>query len=505
MQIATTPLFICDAFAEERFKGNAAAVLMVPTSVYCMEWSAMNSLEASFGRGEPEESTHQTEEERERTALNYAEDRDTKMGRAFQQVAAEMHLSGTAFVYRLPASRVRLIQEKIKRKVDEFETEYEEKCKLEEDSRRMSAMLVDDEPRSTLADAHAKEGEEAAKHTDAMVGLIPSTSFNVGTFCASFLDTRGASSMLGISSTTNRGPRRLHTQWFGLRWFTPILEMKLCAHATIAAAHAIFESSRLCHFLSTRHLVDNVPVEFFIPAQTDVLCFVTAAGIISVRRKDKEENPYALTRDSTTAVESYEVHLPANEAVSIAQKIPPSFKTTIANALGLPDDSVVGDIALSARDGIYVVELTSAQAVCQCRPEEHLVRAAFKTEDFAAARKKDNSLVNPHGLVVTAENHNALRHGQSENSDIVSRYFSPWVGVMEDSGTGTAHTVITPYWLRRRQNGVYRVGDRLECYQASARGGRLTSIIIGKKADRIALIGSVVTFLRGDSTFTVEE
>ena len=30
--------------------------------------------------------------------------------------------------------------------------------------------------------------------------------------------------------------------------------------------------------------------------------------------------------------------------------------------------------------------------------------------------------------------------------DFVSRYFAPWVGIDEDPVTGSAHTVLAPYW-----------------------------------------------------------
>jgi len=34
---------------------------------------------------------------------------------------------------------------------------------------------------------------------------------------------------------------------FGLRWFTPTLEVDLCGHATLATAHALWETGRLAH------------------------------------------------------------------------------------------------------------------------------------------------------------------------------------------------------------------------------------------------------------------
>jgi PhzF family phenazine biosynthesis protein len=53
---------------------------------------------------------------------------------------------------------------------------------------------------------------------------------------------------------------------FGLRWFTPVAEVDLCGHATLAAAHALYETGRL-------------PAD--APARFD-----TASGRLTVRRAD---------------------------------------------------------------------------------------------------------------------------------------------------------------------------------------------------------------------------
>lgn len=50
---------------------------------------------------------------------------------------------------------------------------------------------------------------------------------------------------------------------FGLRWFTPTLEARLCGHATLAAAHALFSE---------------------LDAQAEVLAFDTLSGELRVRR-----------------------------------------------------------------------------------------------------------------------------------------------------------------------------------------------------------------------------
>ena len=73
--------------------------------------------------------------------------------------------------------------------------------------------------------------------------------------------------------------------------------------------------------------------------------------------------------------------------------------------------------------------------------------------------------------------------------DFVSRFFAPWVGVNEDPVTGSAHTVLTPYWSKILGK------NEMTAYQASERGGKL---IVRKKEDRVELIGNAVIVLRGE-------
>jgi PhzF family phenazine biosynthesis protein len=51
---------------------------------------------------------------------------------------------------------------------------------------------------------------------------------------------------------------------FGLRWFTPTVEVGLCGHATLASAHALVKSGRV--------------------ALTKTIAFQTASGILTAER-----------------------------------------------------------------------------------------------------------------------------------------------------------------------------------------------------------------------------
>lgn len=73
-------------------------------------------------------------------------------------------------------------------------------------------------------------------------------------------------------------------------------------------------------------------------------------------------------------------------------------------------------------------------------------------------------------------------------SDVVSRVFVPGAGVDEDSVTGSAHAVLTPFWAAR----LGRTG--FTAHQASARGGDLACRLDG---DQAWLGGHCVTVVEG--------
>ncbi|MHC1781629.1 MAG: PhzF family phenazine biosynthesis protein [Anaerolineaceae bacterium] len=73
--------------------------------------------------------------------------------------------------------------------------------------------------------------------------------------------------------------------------------------------------------------------------------------------------------------------------------------------------------------------------------------------------------------------------------DFVSRYFAPSVGVNEDPVTGSSHTYLTPYWIKK-------LGKAELCaYQASTRGGELRLRMDG---GRVLIAGRAVTFFEAE-------
>jgi predicted PhzF superfamily epimerase YddE/YHI9 len=85
------------------------------------------------------------------------------------------------------------------------------------------------------------------------------------------------------------------------------------------------------------------------------------------------------------------------------------------------------------------------------------------------------------GIIATSEG--------CEDFDFISRFFAPWVGVNEDPVTGSAHTVLYPYWSRLLGK------DELLAYQSSQRGGVLR--LRSKGPERVEIGGDAVVVLRG--------
>lgn len=109
--------------------------------------------------------------------------------------------------------------------------------------------------------------------------------------------------------------------------------------------------------------------------------------------------------------------------------------------------------------------------------------AVYDDEDFIANLKPDFQLLKQlpfHAIIVTAK---------GKKVDFVSRMFAPAIGIDEDPVTGSAHTILTPYWS-------HKLGKvTMEARQISARGGDLICKISG---DRVEIGGNAATYLVGE-------
>ena len=110
------------------------------------------------------------------------------------------------------------------------------------------------------------------------------------------------------------------------------------------------------------------------------------------------------------------------------------------------------------------------------------ILAILDNEALVKSLKPDFSLlknINKRGLIISAE---------GSDCDFVSRCFYPEAGIEEDPVTGSAHTLLTPYWASQLSK------DELEAHQLSKRGGKL---ICRLENDRVYISGSSVIYFEG--------
>ena len=135
--------------------------------------------------------------------------------------------------------------------------------------------------------------------------------------------------------------------------------------------------------------------------------------------------------------------------------------------------------------------LPKVVAALGCNPQETLWHPGLYalivvgSEEEVLALRPDFRALGEEGdilTIVTAPGH---------ASDIVSRVFACGAGIDEDPVTGSAHSVLTPYWAERLGR------DDFTAYQASRRGGHLTCRLEG---DRVLLGARCVTVIEGVMT-----
>ena len=75
------------------------------------------------------------------------------------------------------------------------------------------------------------------------------------------------------------------------------------------------------------------------------------------------------------------------------------------------------------------------------------------------------------------------------DTDFVSRFFAPKVGIPEDPVCGSAHCELAPYWAARLGK------QEMQARQISRRGGDIRCRLMD---DRVQLSGQAVTFMVGE-------
>lgn len=211
--------------------------------------------------------------------------------------------------------------------------------------------------------------------------------------------------------------------FFGLRWFTPKVEVNLCGHATLAAMAAI-----LNHYppITSSSSFTTTEVQF----QTLYSGTLTVTATTANNNKETTKHP-----DIRMHFPAYLQHDP----------LTPAQSSSLLSALRIPtplnSSTTVHDIFKSDYD--IVVHLSHPTLVSALSP------------DFSALRALSSWATR--GIIACALD--------NEKKMIVSRFFAPAVGIDEDPVTGSAHCALAPLFVD--------VGECASAKQVSQRVGRL--------------------------------
>ncbi|RKR64519.1 PhzF family phenazine biosynthesis protein [Yokenella regensburgei] len=194
----------------------------------------------------------------------------------------------------------------------------------------------------------------------------------------------------------------------------------------------------------------------------------------------------------------HEVNLCGHATLATAQ--------VIFNHLGYPQDHIVFQTASGpltvTRDGDWMtLDFPAGHTDAQTPPAEML--RALGVREYVAARKGRawlielasreavEALMPDIGAMIPGEHKVTVTARGDGEYDFVSRFFSPGEAVWEDPVTGSAHTMLIPYWSEKLGK------TRLFARQVSRRGGDIRCEL---KGDRVLMGGQATTYLIGKIT-----
>ncbi|MBH66931.1 MAG: isomerase [Rhodospirillaceae bacterium] len=162
------------------------------------------------------------------------------------------------------------------------------------------------------------------------------------------------------------------------------------------------------------------------------------------------------------------------------------FSSKSGELLAIKDDQIIflnfpADWPVVSKDGEIVAEAIGSLPEGVFRGEkDYLVKLGCE-RDVTELKPSFEKLgkLNARGLIATAK---------GTNVDFVSRFFAPQVGIDEDPVTGSAHTLLTPFWSKILGKNEF------SARQLSKRGGYLECALVD---DRVLIGGKSARYLDG--------
>lgn len=197
--------------------------------------------------------------------------------------------------------------------------------------------------------------------------------------------------------------KKMDSENYEIRWFTPTTEVDFCGHATLASSFVLFKD--------------------FTSAKT-IQFHVKNLGIFVVQQE-------------------LDGKIKMNFPTRLAEKVN-EYPEILDQALTKPFKNVY------LNSQAYIVEYENPQDVLDEMPNLALLKQLGKIRTAITAQ---GTVLD---LALTSTSH-------TEQYDCISRYFAPANGIDEDPVTGSIHTAIAPLWadkLAKRQILAYQASSR---------------------------------------------
>ena len=121
------------------------------------------------------------------------------------------------------------------------------------------------------------------------------------------------------------------------------------------------------------------------------------------------------------------------------------------------------------------------------------IKEAYKgIDDYMVIVESEEDVLNldlNFEIIKTLDSRGLIVSSSGKDVDFVSRWFGPQTGVDEDPVTGSAHTLLTPFWAERLNK------TKLKAKQLSRRGGELFCEL---KENSVLISGNASLYLRGE-------
>ena len=287
------------------------------------------------------------------------------------------------------------------------------------------------------------------------------------------------SSSNGDTATAHAGVRASPAPRYSLRWFTPSCEATCCGHGTLATAAVLFSLA----MRGSSEKADSgsaEPVEKML--EEKALSMSTPYGVLRATTRAKPQQCVCPDKGK----EGLEVTLDFPRASCVSLPLT-AFEELVRATVGPLYPQVV-DLQYTTLPArrllIRVSDSVTRKELTEMKPDHRAM--------LGAPQSSGNEV---QSVIVTKRAGRSTDDAgdESDRCDFVSRVFAPWIGIDEDSATGSAHTVLASYWgqvLSKRE----MVG-----FQCSSRGGVVKmSLAAGEAGEsRVQLTGKTRIVLQG--------